>query len=326
MTDPVRLAVVGAGSMGANHVRIAQQLPGVTLVAVVDQDLSRARAAVKSTSVEVVGSIAELSAAIDAAVVAVPTSAHLPVAMELARRGVHLLVEKPLAATVAEAEDMVAAARAAGVVLAVGHVERFNPAVFELPRLIDTPIHFEASRISPYTARIGDGVIFDLMIHDIDIVCSLVGPDATVEHVAGVARAAKGPTEDLASVTMVFSTGETAVFNTSRLGQTKIRTLEITQAESTLSVDLLRQDITISRMSQYEYISDDGAPRLRQSNVVEIPFIETRGEPLARELVHFIDCVRTGARPHVDGAAGARAVELAQRAVGAVTLTSASRS
>ena len=318
MSDPVRLAVVGAGSMGANHVRIAQQLPGARLAAVVDQDLSRARSAVKSSSVEVVGSIAELSVEIDAAVVAVPTSAHLPVAMELARRGVHLLVEKPLAATVSEAEDMVAAAQAAGVVLAVGHVERFNPAVFELPRHIDNPIHFEASRISPYTARIGDGVIFDLMIHDIDIVCSLVGPDATVEHVAGVARATKGPTEDLASVTMVFSTGETAVFNTSRLGQAKIRTLEITQAESTLSVDLLRQDITISRMSQYEYLSDEGAPRLRQSNVVEIPFLETRGEPLARELADFVAAVRSGSSPHVDGATGVRAVALAQRALLAV--------
>jgi predicted dehydrogenase len=318
MSEQVRLAVVGAGSMGANHIRVAQQLPGVRLVAVVDQDLERARAVAGSANVEVVGTVAELTAEVDAAVVAVPTNAHLPVATELAARGIHLLVEKPLAGSVEEAEALVATARAAGVILAVGHVERFNPAVFELPRLLDAPIHFEASRISPFTARIGDGVIFDLMIHDIDIVCSLVTPGAEVVQVAGVSRAAKGPTEDLASVTMAFSTGETAVFNTSRLGQRKIRTLEITQAESSISVDLLRQDITISRMSQQEYLSEGGAQRFRQSSVVEIPFLETRGEPLARELEHFLDCVRRGLSPMVDGVAGARAVALAQRAAAAV--------
>jgi predicted dehydrogenase len=325
MSDPVRLAVVGAGSMGANHVRIAQELPGATLAAVVDHDLSRARTAARSGGVDVLTSVDELGADIDAAVVAVPTAAHLPVAMELARRGVHLLIEKPLAATVAEAEDIVAAAKAAEIVLAVGHVERFNPAVLELPRLLDSPIHFEASRISPFTARISDGVIFDLMIHDIDIVLSLVGAETEVVEIGGVARIARGTSEDLASVTMAFSSGETAVFNTSRLGQRKIRTLEITQADSAISVDLLRQDITITRMSQHEYLSDDGAPRHRQSNVVEIPFLETRGEPLARQLAHFVDCVGAGKRPHVDGTAGARAVAVAQRVLKAVHLASAGR-
>lgn len=318
MSEPIRLAVIGAGNMGANHARLAQQLPGMRLAAIVDQDRGRARAAAKSPSVEIVGSIDELTVDIDAAVVAVPTPAHLPVARELARRGMHVLVEKPLAASVAEAEDLVAAAQAAGVVLAVGHVERFNPAVAELPRFLDQPLHFEASRISPFTARIGDGVIFDLMIHDMDIVCSLVTPGAEVVAVGGVAQAVKGATEDLATVTMAFSSGETATFNTSRLGQTKIRTLEITQADSAVAVDLIRQDITISRMSRHEYLADEGTRRHRQSNVVEIPFLETRGEPLARELAHFVECARLGTRPLVDGAAGARAVGLAQRALRAV--------
>ena len=321
MTTPVKLVVVGAGSMGANHVRVAQQLPNVELVAVVDQDVERARSVTRSASVAVFGSLDDLTIDVDAAVVAVPTAGHMAVATTLARRGVHLLVEKPLAPSAAEAEDLVAVAEGAGVVLAVGHVERFNPAIYELPRLLEQPIHFEASRISPYTPRIGDGVIFDLMIHDIDIVCSLVNPEAQVVEVAGVARAVKGTTEDLATVTMGFSTGETAVFNTSRLGQTKIRTLEVTQTESAISVDLLRQDITISRMSKHEYLSDEGTTRHRQSNVVEIPFLETRGEPLGLELSNFLQSVRDGSQPHVDGAAGARAVGLAQRALNTVWMS-----
>lgn len=319
--DQLRLAVVGAGAMGANHIRVASQLPGVTLAAIVDQDLDRARVAAKSSNTPIFGSVDDLPSDIDAAVIAVPTQGHVATATTLARRGVHLLVEKPLAATVSEAEDLVAEANAARITLAVGHVERFNPAIYELPRLLEEPLHFEASRISPFTPRIGDGVIFDLMIHDIDIVCALVSPQSSVTDISGVARAVKGGTEDLATVTMAFSTGETAVFNTSRLGQTKIRTLEITQAESAISVDLLRQDITISRMSKHEYLSDDGVPRHRQSNVVEIPFLETRGEPLALELAHFVDCVRSGKKPMVDGAAGARAVDLAQRALRVVRTT-----
>lgn len=318
MNERIRLAVVGAGSMGANHIRVAQQLSGAELVAVVDQDVARAQAVSRSDKIEVAETVEELQSEFDAAIVAVPTSEHVRVATVLAKRGISVLVEKPLAATSSEAEDLVAVANEAGIVLAVGHVERFNPAIYELPRFLEKPIHFEASRISPFTPRIGDGVIFDLMIHDIDIVCSLVPQEAEVIAVEGVARRLKAETEDIAIVTMAFSTGETAVFNTSRLGQSKIRSLEVTQEESGIVVDLLRQDVTITRMSKHEYLADDGAPRHRQSNVVEIPFLETRGEPLALELSHFLKCVGDRSRPLVDGVAGARAVRLAERALKAV--------
>ena len=208
-----------------------------------------------------------------------------------------------------DAQRIVDAAHAHSVVLAVGHIERFNAAVAELPRPLDRPIHIEASRISPYSARVPDGVIFDLMIHDLDIVCSLAGPDAEVSRISGIARSMKGATEDIASVIVEFSTGLTATFNTSRLGQQKIRTIEITQAESVVIADLVRQDVTIHRMNHSEYLSDEGT-RYRQASVIEIPFLETRGEPLA-ELAHFIDCIRNGTTPRVDGAAGIRAVDLA---------------
>ncbi|MGD9702353.1 MAG: Gfo/Idh/MocA family oxidoreductase [Acidimicrobiia bacterium] len=317
MSDPIRFAVVGAGIMGTNHVRVARQLPGVELVAVVDHDIERARAAARAGGERACDTVAELFGAVDAAVIAVPTAFHLDAALALAEHGVHLLVEKPLAPSVEDAQRIVDAAAANGIVLAVGHIERFNAAVAELPRLLHDPIHIEASRISPYSPRVADGVIFDLMIHDIDIVCSLAGPDAVATKVTGVARTTKGGTEDLASVTVEFSTGLTATFNTSRLGQQKIRTIEITQADSVVIADLVRQDVTIHRMNHSEYLSDEGT-RYRQASVIEIPFLETRGEPLALELSHFVDCIRTGQAPRVDGAAGIRAIELAQRATDAV--------
>jgi len=316
MTGVVRLAVVGSGSMGANHIRIARQLPGVELVAVVDSDTTRARQLTAGSNITFLSSVDELQHNIDAAVVAVPTSEHLQVAAALADRGVHLLVEKPLAATRVEAEQLVEKAMKAGVCLAVGHVERFNPAIYELPRFLDNPIHFAAARISPYTPRISDGVVFDLMIHDLDIICSLVG--AEVAEVHGAGQRVRSISEDLAVVTMAFSSGQTASLQTSRVGQQKIRTLEVTQAESVVHVDLLKQDVTITTMSSHEYVAESGTPRHRQSNVVEIPFLETRGEPLALELTDFVHSVLSGSQPRVNGEAGLRAVGLAERILAAL--------
>ena len=313
MSNPVRLVVVGAGSMGANHVRVARQTAGVSLVALVDPDLSRARSVAGGGDIEVVASINELSTPIDAAVIAVPTPQHVNVATSLASRGVHLLVEKPLARTVADAEAIVEAARAAGIVLAVGHVERFNPVVTELRGVLDSPIHFSATRVSPFTPRIGDGVVLDLMIHDIDIVCSLLDTGDEVVEVSGVSRTTRSQSEDLASVVMRFSSGITAAFNTSRIGQQKVRLLEVTQSDSVVTADLLRQNITVNRMTSHEYLSNDGSPRYRQATVVETPILETRGEPLANQLASFVSSIQSRTAPLVDGTAGLRAVALAER-------------
>lgn len=317
MSERIRLAVIGAGIMGTNHVRVAKSVTSFELVAVVDRDLARAQAAAPA-GVLAVADLESVIGKVDAAVISVPTPFHVETALTLIAAGIHVLVEKPLAGSVPEARKIVDAARAAGVVLCVGHVERFNAAVVELPRLLDEPIHIEASRISPYSARVPDGVIHDLMIHDLDIVCSLAGPDARPVNVSGVARAVKGATEDLASVTVEFSTGLTATFNTSRLGQQKVRTVEITQLESVVIADLVRQDVTVHRMTRHEYLSEEGT-RYRQSSVVEIPFLETRGEPLALELQHFAECIRDGLTPRVSGEAGLRALELAELATAAVS-------
>jgi predicted dehydrogenase len=298
--------------MGTNHARTSRQLQGAQLVAVVDRDLVRAAAAAAATGARAVPTIDDVIGAVDAAVVAVPTPEHLSVALRLAEAGVHLLVEKPIAGNRHDAEALIAGARDAGVTLAVGHVERFNAAVAALPSLLEDVIHVEASRISPYASRVSDGVIFDLMIHDLDIVQSVIGADVVHDSIAGVARSVHGQGEDLASVTLRFEGGVTAAFNTSRLGQQKIRVLEITQRDSVVVADLVRQDVTIHRMTRHEYLTDEGT-RYRQSSVVEIPFVEQRGEPLLRELQSFVDCVLEGKDPLVSGEDGLRAVDIAER-------------
>ena len=303
--------------MGTNHARVSRQLRHAELVAVVDRDIERATAAAAPSGVRATTSLTDVLPEIDIAVVAVPTKFHVETAEQLAAAGISMLMEKPLAETSSEAKRIVEVCAEHGVTLAVGHIERFNAAVNELPSLLDRPIHIEAARVSPYSSRIPDGVIFDLMIHDLDIVQWLAGPDAKPVAVSGAARVVHGTTEDLATASVTFSTGLTARFTTSRLGQQKVRSLDITQAESVISADLLRQDITIHRMTHHEYLTDEGT-RYRQSSVVEIPFIEQRGEPLLRELQHFIDCTRDGTPPLVGPEDGMRAIELAELVTAAV--------
>lgn len=314
MSGP-KIAVVGAGIMGANHARVARLNQRVELVAVVDEDVERAaRAAAGGARAH--QTLSECIDDVDAVVIAVPTASHCELALQAIAAGKHVLVEKPIASTVAEAHEMIAAAEAAGIVLAVGHIERFNPAVVELPKWVSSPVHIRAERINPYSPRILDGVVVDLMIHDLDIVLSLAG-DADVVHVEGVAQRYRSDSEDLAVATVGFDNGLTASLTTSRLGQQKIRQVEVTQDDCVVVADLLRQDLVINRMTRSEYLSEEGT-RYQQSSVVEIPFLETRGEPLALELEHFTECIERGVTPRVDGRAGARALELALRVTGAI--------
>jgi predicted dehydrogenase len=316
MSD-IRIGVVGAGIMGANHARVARQLRGATLAAVVDPDLARARALAGNSGAGAHDDVDAVLGDIDLAVVAAPTAHHRELVTRCLTAGVHVLVEKPIASSVDEGLALVDLAAQAGLVLAVGHVERFNAAVVELPRLLDDPVHIVAKRVSPYSPRIADGVIHDLMIHDIDIVLSLIGPDVGVTSVAGVARTTKGTTDDLTIATVAFDNGLTASFETSRIAQQKIRTIEVTQHDSVIHADLVRQDVTVHRMTRHEYLADDGV-RYRQSSVIEVPFLDQRGEPLVRELQDVVDAVRGGGVPTVGGADGVRALALADAIADAV--------
>ncbi len=320
----LKLAVVGGGVMGANHARVAHRLPSVDLVAVVDQDASRADALQGATGARAFASVDDLLAAraagaivVDAAVIAVPTRFHLPVARSILSAGLHALVEKPLAGTVEEAEELAMIAERAGVVTMVGHVERFNAVVAETIRLSDAAVEIEADRVGPFTARVTDSVILDLMIHDLDIVRAIARSEVT--RVQAVAHRRHGPTEDLAVVLLEFASGATATLKASRLGQNKVRRLEVTLPDAVISADLIRQDISISRMQHVEFLSDSGT-RYRQTGVVEIPFIENRGEPLAVELDEFASAIAAGRAPLVPVADGLEAVRLAH-----LVLTAAQR-
>jgi len=303
---------------------VVQQLGRARLAAVVDADAARAEVLAKPAGAIASTQLEDVLGHIDLAVIAVPTAAHLGAALTCIAAGVHVLIEKPIASTVEEGREIVQAAREAGVMLAVGHIERFNAAIAELPRLLEGPLHFTATRVNPFSPRISDGVVHDLMIHDLDIVAWLAGPDRSVVDVSGVSRCTRSEREDLAVATLRFDNGLTAMFETSRIAQQKVRTLEIVQDESVIVADLLRQDITIHRMSRTEYSSDDGV-RYRQSSVIEVPFLDQRGEPLMRELEDVVAAVLDGRAPRVSGEDGLRALMIADRVSAAVKTPKASR-
>ncbi|MEI2640582.1 MAG: Gfo/Idh/MocA family oxidoreductase [Microthrixaceae bacterium] len=308
-----RLAVVGAGVMGANHIRVAKSQAIVELVAIVDGDTERAQAARgDDTHIECFTNVDDLIAAnlAEAVIVATPTPFHHEVVSKCLSAGLHTLVEKPIAATVEEADDLIARAEEAGVVLMVGHVERFNPVIMELRNHLGTPVHIEADRVGPFSDRVKDSVVLDLMIHDLDIVRMLA--DSEVVDITAVGRSTRTPDPDLVSAHLLFANGVTATITASRIGQQKIRQVLVTSEDKYITADLLRQDIAINKVAHVEYIADGGA-RYRQTGVVEVPFIENRGEPLALELREFISAIAENRAPVVDGAAGRTALELVDR-------------
>lgn len=310
----LRLAIVGAGVMGTNHARVARAVPGVQVAHVVDPDRARAQRTAVACGARATSELADVIGHVDAAIVASPSSHHEEHAAFLLGHGVHVLVEKPIAATLEQARRLAATAAVSGCVVQVGHVERFNPAVMELDRLGKDIVHIEAARVSPYSSRVQVGVVVDLMIHDLDIVLALSGGEPV--QVFATAQRTRSATEDLASALVRFDNGVTAALTASRIGQNKIRTLSVTRREDYVSVDLLRQDVTIHRVDHSEYLSDEGT-RYRQTGVVELPFLENRGEPLFLELSHFAECVRAGREPRVTAHDGVRALELATRVMAA---------
>jgi UDP-N-acetylglucosamine 3-dehydrogenase len=305
----LRAAVIGAGMMGRHHIRILGGMPDIDLVAVVDGDADRAAVAAAPSGASSFGTVAELPE-IDLAVVAVPTSAHKPVALELFGRGVHVLVEKPLAPSPGDARAIADAAAAAGVLLAVGHVERFNPAVMALARLVEEPLYMQFERLSPYTPRIGDSVVFDLMVHDLDLACMLAGGAPVSVFTAGVT--VFSDTLDIATALLRFESGCVANVTSSRATQDKVRRISVSERDRFILADCLRQDVQIRRETQSEFLDDAGGS-YRQASVTEIPYLDRRSEPLAAELRDFIEAVRGEHAPSVDGAAGLLAVELARK-------------
>lgn len=308
------MAVVGAGNMGANHARVYASLKGVELVGVVDADRSRARAVAAQFGGEPRETAGELAGLVDAASVAVPSSLHLPVGLELFSLGIDCLIEKPLAATAREALALAAAAEQFGRVLLVGHIEQFNPAVEQLRRILAgaEPIRaLDARRMSALSSRITDvDVVADLMIHDIEMVLQLVGEDVVDVSAHGVPGS--GTALAYVAALLTFANGTVASLTASRITQNKIRQLQVTTDDRLFAVEYSAQELLIYRqghigaldsgnLAEGQYVLDVGTERV---------FVRP-SEPLVAELAHFVACVRGDERPRVNGARAVRAIELA---------------
>ncbi len=301
----LRAAVIGAGNMGRHHVRILGAMRDIDLVGIVDPDVDRAQPHADAAHTRVFPSLDELPE-IDFAVVATPTQYHVEVALELIRRGVHLLIEKPLAGTPEDAQRIADAAEAAGVKLAVGHVERFNAAVSVLAGLTKDPVMVSFERLSPYTPRIADSVVFDLMVHDLDLACWIAGGYPV--RVEAVGATVFSDSLDVASAVLEFENGCIVTLQTSRATQDKVRRISVSERNRFILADTVRQDVSIKQETTVEF-EENGM--YRQANVVEVPYLDRSGEPLARELGDLISAIREDRSPLVDGQAGINAVRLA---------------
>lgn len=303
----LRAAVVGAGAMGRHHVRILSAMADVELGFVVDPDSERAGALAGPVGAQAVGSIDDLPD-LDIAVVATPTESHLDIASALMDRGISVLVEKPLALDVEQATALVERARSRGVTLAVGHVERFNPVVRFLTGVSIQPRHIHFERLSPFTPRITSSVISDLMVHDLDLACELMGSEPVRVQAATVSVFTELP--DIATAILEFPGGSIVSLSASRATQDKVRRIEISSADRYIVADCLHQDVQIKRETEVEF--SESEPNLyRQASVIEIPYLDRSGEPLTLEVADFVRAVQEGSRPTVDGEAGLRAVRLA---------------
>jgi len=286
----IRAGVVGAGHMGQYHILVYAELWNVDLVGIVDVDRDKARGLAVQYDTRAFTDHRELIGKVDVASVAVPTDQHFAVARDLLEAGVHVLVEKPMTPTLEEAKELFRLARQHGVVLHVGHVERFNGAVQELKKIVERPVLIESRRLGPFVPRVQhDTVVMDLMIHDIDIVLGLV--DGEPRHLHAMGRSIHSAAPDVACVQIFFDTDTIATITASRATEQKIRTLAITQPGAYILLDYSDQDIQIHRRAAQEYTLNRESIRYRQASFVEHLFVH-KENPLKLEILHLLSAVR----------------------------------
>jgi predicted dehydrogenase len=303
MNQILNAIVVGVGSLGRHHARIFAENNKTRLLAVVDTDTeTRARVAEEWNCLGV-ERLDDIRESIDLASVVVPTADHFAIASALLERGIPVLVEKPIAHTVEEGEQLVETARKKGVPLQIGHIERFNSGVMELGKYLDRPLFIESHRLGPPTPRVKDiGVVLDLMIHDLDLIFSLVRSEITSIDAVGVPILTQQ--EDIANARIHFASGCVANVTVSRVTPERQRKIRFFQRDTYLSLDYLKPELQIYR----KQTRADGSIAIHH----EQPAL-TNHEPLAEEIDSFIDCVRNGKSPIVSGEDGVRALKLARQ-------------
>jgi len=320
----LQLAVIGAGHLGRIHARLANSLDNVDLVGVVDPNRQAAEQVAETCQTQALADHRALLGRIDAAIVAAPTPLHHTIGMELLQAGVHVLMEKPVTTTVEQADELIATAEARHLVLAVGHVERFNPALRAAAPLLKRPKYVEAIRATGYTFRSTDvGVVLDLMIHDLDAVLSLVG--SPVVDVQALGIAVFGPHEDVAQTRLTFADGCVANITASRTSYQPHRALRAFCEQSFVQVDfadrtaqavcpceeILQRQINVNTLSaeRKEHIKEHLFEELLPLEQIPVP----EGNALLDEIADFVRCAGTGEAPRVTGRAGRDALAVAHR-------------
>jgi predicted dehydrogenase len=296
----IRVAVAGVGAFGRNHVRLWRELEGAELVGVLDVNAEQARRVAEEFQTRVLPDVDAVAEEAEVVSVAVPTAEHARMGCQLLDRGLDVLVEKPIAATVEQATELIAAAERGGRILQVGHLERFNPAIEALSGLMRRPLFFEVHRLGIFSPRSLDiDVVYDVMIHDLDILLALV--NAPVTDVRAVGIPVLTEKIDIAHARLEFATAAVANLTASRVSTERVRKLRFFQEHEYISVDYTRQDVL--RI----HVQPDGTS-------FGFEKIETRNEePLRAELRAFLECCRTRQQPRVDGRAGRGSLELADR-------------
>jgi len=294
--DKVKVGIIGVGYLGMQHARILSYLEEAELKGVADIDFTKAMQIGNRHGVSYCQNYEDMLDDIDAAIVATPTSEHFSVSVNLLRNGKSVLVEKPITETIEQGEQLVEEARKRGLILQVGHLERFNPAVEAVENMIREPRFIEVQRLGSFSARSLDiDVVLDLMIHDLDIILAMIKDEVNVIRASGIHVLSEKI--DIANARLEFKAGCVATLTASRVHQGKVRKLRIFEPTVYYSVDYIDQEVKVFPL--------DG----RQTDIKTLRI--QKEEPLKKELINFLDCVRAGKTSKVSGEEGLRALRLA---------------
>jgi predicted dehydrogenase len=303
MAAKTKVAVIGVGHLGQHHARLLAEMPDVDLAAVVDTKPERAAEIATRYATAARVDASTLVGQVDAVTIATPTVSHVDIALPFIDAGAAVLVEKPMAASLADADRLIAAAEARGTVLAVGHTERFNPVVAAAVPLVKAPRFIEIHRLGTFPERSLDiDVIFDLMIHDLDILLAVVGSEVASVEAIGVNVLT--PRIDIANARLRFASGCIANLTASRISRDRVRKARFFQHDSYVSIDYAAQELEV-----YRLVGQNGERPTIQGGRLDV----ATDEPLRRELADFIDAVRSRRQPSVTGRSGRAALELATR-------------
>ncbi len=295
---PIRVAVIGTGKLGSRHAEVYSKLPGVELVGVCDTSEARAKEVAHRCKTRAFTNYRDLLKQVDAANIVVPSHQHYAISKDFLQAGVHLLIEKPMTTDLGHADELLKLAQERKLMVAVGHIERFNSAIRTISGILKTPRFIECHRLGPYDPRVADvGVSLDLMIHDIDIVLNLVKSE--IKSLDAVGAFILSPTEDIANARIRFMNNSVCNLTASRATPDVIRKIRIFQDDAYLCLDYVTQEAFI-------FTKEDGHIHHKKIDI-------KKSDSLKEELKDFIDSVRSGNRPTVSGEDGRRALEVALR-------------